>query len=217
MNSNTLIIHGHVSEKRNSLSDSNTSRSEGTVCKSELAGSGRSLPLFPIPVGAICRALPILTRSFLLAVRSSTPVLGNFAVLLFAFVWFTVVAGACATLSDFRSFTLNLNGGLYTTWSLARSFLAREFDEFFSSALPVSAPGRRVDVNACCLNTGTLDPTAPPLAVRPTGVDLLFGIPLTLVRAPVSSRHCEDANNQERTLLLGSVFVSGSLSAWIAE
>jgi len=91
------------------------------------------------------------------------------------------------------------------------------FGEFFNSPLPISAPVRRADVRACCRNANGLDPKAPPLVVNPTGVDLLFGKPLMLVRALVSGRHCEDANSQERTLLLGSAFGSGSFSAWIAE
>lgn len=106
-----------MSLNRNSLSERRTSRSEGTVCRSELAGSAMHeawLSLEEARLGLDLRLRSLLTlRSAI--VRTSTPVLG----LLDAPV--PVPELVALLLSGLRSFTVNLNGGLYTTCSRTRS------------------------------------------------------------------------------------------------
>lgn len=115
------LSRNHVSEKRNSLSESSTSRSEGTVCKSELAGSAMHEAWLNFEdVLLVSFALHFLSRLAFLSstVRTSTPVLGP------ALPALTLGVAPAGALSALRSFTVNLNGGLYTTCSLSLSFFA---------------------------------------------------------------------------------------------
>lgn len=126
----------YESLKRNSLSESKTSRSEGTVCRSEFAGSAMHdawLSFDDARLGLVLRFRSFFTFFLSAAtVRTSTPVLGP------RFLVADELTGTWPTLSAFRSFTVNLKGGLYTTCSLTLSFL--ELALFVAVVLVAPAP-----------------------------------------------------------------------------
>lgn len=158
------------SENRYSLSDNSTSKSDWTVWILEsMSGGFAAIAIGGASVGSTVAltggfgsfegVLESITsdNGSLTGLRNRTPVLGDF-----------LASGTRSIItlvfSGLRSFTLNLNGGLYTTCSLTLS-LSFEMLPTLCDLL-LSALGRIV---------GRLWGLLFVLSVKPTGVDLDFG------------------------------------------
>lgn len=158
------------SENRYSLSDNSTSKSDWTVWILEsMSGGFASIAIggaivgssvaMTGGIGAFVGALESLLpdSGSLTGLRTRTPVLGD------------ILASGTRSIitlvfSGLRSFTLNLKGGLYTTWSLTFSFSFEMLPTLWD--LLLSALG---------LMVGRLWGLLFALSVSPTGVDLDFG------------------------------------------
>lgn len=114
-----IYVNHHESQNRNSLSDSKTSRSEGTVWMSDVVAASTCAAWLSIPIILLLDddddvSLDfdnfVLSRALGLLVLNSTPALGpKLLLLLLLDGW----AAVCATLSALRSFTLNLQKKIF--------------------------------------------------------------------------------------------------------